>query len=193
MRITIDIQSEDIKEALEAHIKNQLNIDASVDVDWLDGRYGVTVSLGDAPAYISDVADTDKSVTKPEPVKRTRRSKEQIEADRLAEASVAIDVQAEEEGFGTRTVDVSPGVFTSTKPVPEQYYEPTEKEPTAALETAFEELRNGETETFADTSGLMATIFAEEPEVEEVVQDIFAVEDNSVFAQPVTENVFAIK
>lgn len=171
MRITIDIQPEDIKEALEAHIKNQLNIDATVDVDWLNGRYGVTVSLGDAPTYVSD---TDKSVTKSEPVKRTRRSKEQIEADRLAEQS--LNVTAGSVGASENT-----------------YYEPTEKEPTAALETAFEELRNGETETFADTSGLMATIFAEEPEVEEVVQNIFAVENNSVFAQPVTENVFAIK
>lgn len=174
MRITIDIQSEDIKEALEAHIKNQLNIDASVDVDWLNGRYGVTVSLGDAPAYVSDVADTDKTTTKTEPVKRTRRSREQIEADRLAEQSLNVTAGS---------------VGASENP----YYEPTEKEPTAALETAFEELRNGETETFADTSGLMATIFAEEPEVEEAVQNIFAVEDNSVFAQPVTENVFAIK
>ena len=174
MRITIDIQSEDIKEALEAHIKSQLNIDASVDVDWLNGRYGVTVSLGDSPAYVSDVADTDKSVTKTEPAKRTRRSKEQIEADRLAEQ--ALDVTAASVGASENA-----------------YYEPAEKEPTVALAAAFEELRNGETETFADTSGLMATIFAEEPEVEEVVQDIFAVEDNSVFAQPTTENVFAIK
>lgn len=162
MRITIDIQPEDIKEALEAHIKNQLNIDASVDVDWLNGRYGVTVSLGDAPAYVSDIADTNKSTTKTEPAKRTRRTKEQIEADRLAEASVTIDEQATEEGMGTRT-----------------YYEPAPEEP--CIQTGVRESR------------LMATIFAEAPEPEEPVQDIFAVEDNSVFAQPVTENVFAIK
>ena len=179
MRITIDIQSEDIKEALEAHIKSQLNIDASVDVDWLNGRYGVTVSLGDSPAYVSDVADTDKSVTKTEPAKRTRRSKEQIEADRLAEASVGTDVQAKEEGFGTRTMDV-PTLPQSNG----TYYEVATEEPA---------LDNQPGSVEPSESGLMATIFAEEPEVEEVVQDIFAVEDNSVFAQPVTENVFAIK
>lgn len=166
MRITIDIQAEDIKEALEAHIKNQLNIDASVDVDWLNGRYGVTVSLGDAPAYVSDVADTDKTTTKTEPVKRTRRSKEQIEADRLAEL-----------GLGK-------GTLTSSNPVPEQYYEPAIEEPA---------LDNQPGSVEPSESGLMTTLFAEEPEVEEVVQDIFAVEDNSVFAQPATENVFAIK
>jgi len=163
MRITIDIQSEDIKEALEAHIKNQLNIDASVDVDWLNGRYGVTVSLGDAPAYISDVADTDKATTKTEPVKRTRRSKEQIEADRLAEAQPVVP-----------TAEMS----TDT------YYEVANEEPAMDVQPGSVE---------PSESGLMATIFAEEPEVAEVVQDIFAVEDNSVFAQPVTENVFAIK
>lgn len=167
MRITIDIQPEDLKEALEAHIKNQLNIDASVGVDWLNGRYGITVSLGDAPAYVSDVADTDKAITKSEPVKRTRRSKEQIDADRLAEASVVIDEQATEEGMGTRT-----------------YYEPVNEEPASDNQPGSVE---------PSESGLMATIFAEEPEVEEAVQDIFAVEDNSVFAQPATENVFAIK
>ncbi len=163
MRITIDIQSEDIKEALEAHIKNQLNIDATVDVDWLNGRYGVTVSLGDAPAYVSDVADTDKTTTKTEPVKRTRRSREQIEADRLAEAQTEVP-----------TAEMS----TDT------YYEVVIEEPA---------MDNQPGSVEPSESGLMATIFAEEPEVEEVVQDIFAVEDNSVFAQPATENVFAIK
>lgn len=163
MRITIDIQSEDIKEALEAHIKNQLNIDASVDVDWLNGRYGVTVSLGDAPAYASDVADTDKTTTKTEPVKRTRRSKEQIEADRLAETQPVVS-----------TAEMS----TDT------YYEVANEEPAMDVQPGSVE---------PSESGLMATIFAEEPEVEEAVQNIFAVEDNSVFAQPVTENVFAIK
>ncbi len=167
MRITIDIQAEDIKEALEAHIKNQLNIDASVDVDWLNGRYGITVSLGNAPAYVSDAADADKATTKTEPVKRTRRTKEQIEADRLAEASIAIDEQAKEEGMGTRT-----------------YYEPANEEPASDTKSVSAE---------PSESGLMATIFAEEPEPEEPVKDIFAVEDNSVFAQPATDNVFAIK
>lgn len=165
MRITIDIQAEDIKEALEAHIKNQLNIDTSVDVDWLNGRYGITVNLGDTPAYVSDVTYTDKATTKPEPVKRTRRTKEQIEADRLAEASIAIDKQATEEGMGTRT-----------------YYEP--EEPASDTQSVSAE---------PSESGLMATIFAEDPEPEEPVKDIFAVEDNSVFAQPATDNIFAIK
>ena len=171
MRITIDIQSEDIKEALEAHIKNQLNIDASVDVDWLNGRYGVTVSLGDAPAYVSDVVDTDKSVTKTEPVKRTRRSKEQIEADRLAEWALNAPDTPESRELLNNAVALMESQFAQDPdPDPEtgEIVEPSE-------------------------SGLMATIFAEEPEVEEVVQDIFAVEDNSVFAQPATENVFAIK
>lgn len=160
MRITIDIQPEDIKEALEAHIKNQFNIDATVDVDWLNGRYGVTVSLGDAPTYVSD---TDKSVTKTEPVKRTRRSKEQIEADRLAETQPEVP-----------TAEMTANT----------YYEVVNDEPAMDVQPGLVE---------SSESGLMATIFAEEPEVEEVVQDIFAVEDNSVFAQPATENVFAIK
>ena len=164
MRITIDIQPEDIKEALEAHIKNQLNIDASVDVDWLNGRYGITVSLGDTPAYVSDAADTDKSTTKAEPVKRTRRTKEQIEADRLAE-------QAQ---VSPATVEVSDN----------PYYEEATEEPASDSQPVLVE---------PSESGLMATIFAEEPEPEEPVQDIFAVADNSVFAQPATDNVFAIK
>ena len=168
MRITIDLQPEDIKQALEEHIRDQTGFTADVSVDWLNGRYGVSVALvGDTPGiYTAPTKPVDEDLgTTSETKKRTRRSKEQIEADRLAEQG--LDVTAASVGASEDT-----------------YYEPATEEPA---------LDNQPGSVEPSESGLMATIFAEEPEVEEVVQDIFAVEDNSVFTQPTTENVFAIK